>query len=201
MTSGLEWQELIVFSASNVRYLLNRLHGYEMIASLFIISMSSLLYNHRSETVPCNSLPDKSNSFCLVSQSFCTLCPIVLPDFFADLEHAYYNQELCSSKMHCMPAIMGAWAALLSVQGVWATQHGEAFNMEGKDYRWQEIADGVFTGVPEAEWSDRGQYSNIALVYYSRWRLLILVPGQCTRGHGNLTFTRLSLRLASTALI
>ncbi|KAF5712422.1 hypothetical protein FMUND_8517 [Fusarium mundagurra] len=46
-------------------------------------------------------------------------------------------------------------AGLLGVQGVLGVKHGEVSEFDGKNVRWQELAKGVFTGIPENEWDDK----------------------------------------------
>lgn len=46
-------------------------------------------------------------------------------------------------------------AGLLGAQGALAVKHGEISEFDGKTVRWQELAKGVFTGVPENEWDDK----------------------------------------------
>lgn len=46
-------------------------------------------------------------------------------------------------------------AGLLGAQGALAVKHGEISEFDGKNVRWQELAKGVFTGVPESEWDDK----------------------------------------------
>ncbi|KAG5743464.1 hypothetical protein H9Q70_013819 [Fusarium xylarioides] len=46
-------------------------------------------------------------------------------------------------------------AGLLGAQGVLGVKHGEISEFDGKNVRWQELAKGVFTGIPEREWDDK----------------------------------------------
>ncbi|KAF4450123.1 hypothetical protein F53441_6722 [Fusarium austroafricanum] len=51
--------------------------------------------------------------------------------------------------------LTGAMAILLGTQGAFGLSHGEISEFNGKNVRWQELAKGVFTGVPENEWDDK----------------------------------------------
>lgn len=46
-------------------------------------------------------------------------------------------------------------AGLLGAQGALSVKHGEISEFDGKNVRWQELAKGVFTGVPENEWDNK----------------------------------------------
>ncbi|KAM0238416.1 hypothetical protein ACHAP5_008606 [Fusarium lateritium] len=51
--------------------------------------------------------------------------------------------------------LAGAIAILLGGQGASALNHGEITEFDGKNVRWQELAKGIFTGVPEDEWDEK----------------------------------------------
>ncbi|KAF4473001.1 hypothetical protein FALBO_109 [Fusarium albosuccineum] len=50
--------------------------------------------------------------------------------------------------------LAGAVAVVLGTQGALGISHGEVGEFNGKNFRWQELAKGIFTGVPEEEWDD-----------------------------------------------
>lgn len=56
--------------------------------------------------------------------------------------------------MRYTPLLSGAIAAMLGAQGAFGISHGEVSEYYGKNVRWQELAKGIFTGVPEEEWDD-----------------------------------------------
>ncbi|KAF5655653.1 hypothetical protein FHETE_11158, partial [Fusarium heterosporum] len=53
------------------------------------------------------------------------------------------------------PLLAGAMAFFLGAQGALALNHGEVTEFDGKNFRWQELAKGVFTGVPEDKWDEK----------------------------------------------
>ncbi|KAH7263770.1 hypothetical protein BKA59DRAFT_506786 [Fusarium tricinctum] len=48
-----------------------------------------------------------------------------------------------------------AMALFLGAQGALALNHGEVTEFDGKNVRWQELAKGIFTGVPEDKWDEK----------------------------------------------
>ncbi|KAF5022457.1 hypothetical protein F66182_5493 [Fusarium sp. NRRL 66182] len=48
-----------------------------------------------------------------------------------------------------------AVAVVLGARQVLGITHGQVSEFAGKKVRWQELAEGVFTGVPEDKWDDR----------------------------------------------
>lgn len=51
--------------------------------------------------------------------------------------------------------LAGAMALFLGAQGAFALNHGEVTEFDGKNVRWQELAKGIFTGVPEDKWDEK----------------------------------------------
>ncbi|KAH6970217.1 hypothetical protein DER45DRAFT_640289 [Fusarium avenaceum] len=51
--------------------------------------------------------------------------------------------------------LTGAMALFLGAQGAFALNHGEVTEFDGKNVRWQELAKGMFTGVPEDKWDEK----------------------------------------------
>lgn len=47
-----------------------------------------------------------------------------------------------------------AVAVALGAQEALSVAHGDISEFDGNDVRWQEIAKGVFTGVPREKWDD-----------------------------------------------
>lgn len=52
--------------------------------------------------------------------------------------------------------LVTALAAVLGATQVAAMSHGDSEVVDGSPIRWQQLAQGVFTGVPEEEWDDKG---------------------------------------------
>ncbi|KAF5004998.1 hypothetical protein FDECE_8523 [Fusarium decemcellulare] len=50
--------------------------------------------------------------------------------------------------------VTSAVAVVLGSQGVFGISNGEVGEFNGKNIRWQELAKGIFTGVPEEEWDN-----------------------------------------------
>lgn len=52
--------------------------------------------------------------------------------------------------------LITALAAALGATQAVAVSHGDSQVVDGVAIRWQQLAQGVFTGVPEDEWDDKG---------------------------------------------
>lgn len=51
-----------------------------------------------------------------------------------------------------------AVALTLGTSQVSAASHGEVEDYDGGKIRWQQVAKGVFTGVPADQWDDNGMF-------------------------------------------
>lgn len=53
--------------------------------------------------------------------------------------------------------ISAAAAAFIGSVGVSAVSHGEVAAYGDGNIRWQQVGEGMFTGIPEDEWDDAGK--------------------------------------------
>lgn len=53
--------------------------------------------------------------------------------------------------------LITAIAAVLGVTQAAAITHGDKQTVDGTEIRWQQLAQGVFTGVPADKWDDKGK--------------------------------------------
>jgi hypothetical protein len=53
--------------------------------------------------------------------------------------------------------LVPALAVAIGATQAAAYRHGEVAEVSGKTFRWQQLAEGVFTGVPIDEWDDNGK--------------------------------------------
>lgn len=54
-----------------------------------------------------------------------------------------------------------ALSAVFSAHTIAGIAHGEVSEFGGKNVRWQQLAEGVFTGVPEHEWDDKSMWNPV----------------------------------------
>lgn len=53
--------------------------------------------------------------------------------------------------------LVPALAVAIGATQAAAYRHGEVAEVSGKVFRWQQLAEDVFTGIPIDEWDDNGK--------------------------------------------
>jgi hypothetical protein len=66
--------------------------------------------------------------------------------------------------------LIGAMAVAFGAQGVVGVSHGELTDYNGKKVRWHELAEGIFTGVPDQDWDEKGKKNNAYIINNSNRR-------------------------------